>query len=126
MKIFTKRNKQIQKQELQLIINDFATARIVCEMVAYTMGINEDLLTEGRGSQQHAFARQISMYLMHTGFGLSLSRVASAFARDRSTVSYACHYIEDKRDSEEFERFIIELENIIKNVSEIQKYSLAS
>jgi hypothetical protein len=34
----------------------------------------------------------------HVGGGLFFGRVAEAFGRDRSTIAYACHMIEDRRD----------------------------
>jgi hypothetical protein len=38
------------------------------------------------------------MYLAHTGFALSFETIARAFGRDRTTVSHACHVVEDGRD----------------------------
>jgi len=38
------------------------------------------------------------MYLAHTGFQLSLETISRIFGRDRTTVSHACHVIEDSRD----------------------------
>jgi chromosomal replication initiation ATPase DnaA len=77
---------------------DAAKARFACDASAFALGVSDDLLTPDRGSAQIAFARQVAMYLTHVAFGMSLQRVAVAFARDRSTVAYACHLIEDRRD----------------------------
>jgi hypothetical protein len=51
-----------------------------------------------RGSPRTAFARQVAMYLAHTGFELSFGAIGRAFDRDRTTVAHACHVIEDGRD----------------------------
>ena len=51
-----------------------------------------------RGSPEIAFARQVAMYLAHVELGLSLTMVGVQFGRDRTTVSYACGRVEDRRD----------------------------
>ncbi len=43
------------------------------------------------------------MYLAHVAFGLSLTAVGMGFGRDRTTVAYACHKIEDRRDNSAFD-----------------------
>jgi hypothetical protein len=44
---------------------------------------------------------------------MSLTRVAYAFARDRSTVAHACHAIEDRRDEPAFESWMSGLEAML-------------
>jgi Bacterial dnaA protein helix-turn-helix len=51
-----------------------------------------------RGSPRTAFARQVAMYLAHTGFEVSFGAIGRAFDRDRTTVAHACRVIEDGRD----------------------------
>jgi hypothetical protein len=51
-----------------------------------------------RGAPRVAFARQVAMYLANTGFELGFGTISRAFDRDRTTVSHACHVIEDGRD----------------------------
>lgn len=46
-----------------------------------------------------SFARQLAMYLCHVVGQMSLSDISALFGRDRTTVAYACHIIEDRRDS---------------------------
>jgi hypothetical protein len=67
-----------------------------------------------RGSPGEAFARQVAMYLVHVGFGLSLSEVARLFARDRSTVAHACALVEDRRDAAPFDRALDLLEGLLR------------
>ncbi|RZO68512.1 MAG: hypothetical protein EVA70_01670 [Parvularculaceae bacterium] len=50
-----------------------------------------------------AFARQIAMYLCHVIAQLSVRDISTEFERERSTVVYALHTIEDRRDSPLFE-----------------------
>jgi hypothetical protein len=56
------------------------------------------LFAPTRGPPRTAFARQVAMYLARTGFELSLETISQVFDRDRSTVSHACHVVEDGRD----------------------------
>jgi hypothetical protein len=67
-----------------------------------------------RGSARSALARQVAMYLCHVAGGLSLSRVAEVFGRDRSTIAYACHAIEDRRDDPDFDAWIACLEQAMR------------
>jgi Bacterial dnaA protein helix-turn-helix len=89
---------------------DHARARFACDAAAFALGCDAQLLIEGRGNAQVAFARQVAMYLTHVAFGLSLQRVATAFLRDRSTVAYACHAIEDRRDDPKLDDMLDQLE----------------
>ncbi|GBF57544.1 chromosomal replication initiator protein DnaA [Candidatus Phycosocius bacilliformis] len=93
---------------------DCARARFACEAAAFALGIKGDLLVPDRGTAQHAFARQTAMYLTHVAFGLSLHRVAIAFGRDRSTVAYACHLIEDRRDDPHLDDMLDQLEAALR------------
>lgn len=59
-----------------------------------------DLAAPLRSAARTARARQAAIYLAHVAFGLSVSAVAEAFGRDRSTVRHACRRIEDARDDQ--------------------------
>lgn len=102
--------------EIEQLLRDGAKARLACEVAGFALEIKEDLLMPTRGSPNSALARQIAMYLTHVGFGMSLHRVANAFGRDRSTIAYACHLIEDKRDDAAFDDFLDALETALSNV----------
>jgi chromosomal replication initiation ATPase DnaA len=94
---------------------DEARARLARTLVAYTFGVAEadmDALT--RRNARVAFGRQIAMYLAHISFELSLSRVAMAFGRDRTTVSHACHLVEDRRDDPDFDAKLEDLESLLR------------
>ncbi|MEA2897009.1 MAG: hypothetical protein QOJ84_2624 [Bradyrhizobium sp.] len=56
------------------------------------------LFAPTRGAPRAAFARQVAMYLAHTGFEQSFETISRVFGRDRTTVSHACHVVEDGRD----------------------------
>ncbi|MBS0385128.1 MAG: chromosomal replication initiator DnaA [Proteobacteria bacterium] len=90
---------------------DAAKARLSADIVGYALGVSgADIMAAEKGAPETAFARQVAMYLCYIAFEISLARVASAFARDRSTVSHACHRIEDRRDEPQFDRWIESLE----------------
>lgn len=69
-----------------------------------------ELMSKKRLRARVAQARQIAMYLAHVVGGLSLGEVSAAFERDRTTVAYACHVVEDRRDGPMFDREINSLE----------------
>jgi chromosomal replication initiation ATPase DnaA len=95
-------------------MHDEAAAQLAAGVASYGLGVRTDeILNDERGSIEAAFARQVAMYLCHTGFELSMTRVAVAFGRDRSTVSYACQVIEDRREEPQFDLWIGALEAML-------------
>ncbi len=68
-----------------------------------------------RCRREVAQVRQIGMYLAHTSFGMVMSEVACGFSRDRSTVVYACHLVEDRRDDEDFDAVVSTLEKVVNS-----------
>lgn len=95
---------------------DEAIARLVAEAVAYACAVPfERVAAIGRGTREAAFARQMAMYLTHTLFGLTLSRTADAFGRDRTTVAHACQLIEDRREEPEIDAQLEALEDFLAN-----------
>ncbi len=96
---------------------DRASAELASTLAGYALNVPAaDILEQGRGSQRVAFARQVAMYLCHVGFAYSLSRVAAAFGRERSTVGHACHAIEDRREDPLFDGWIGALEAALKDM----------
>ena len=73
-----------------------------------------DVLSRRRARSTVAFARQLSMYLAHVVGGMSLAQIAEEFERDRTTVGYACHAIEDRRDSPIFDDQVDLMERRLK------------
>ncbi len=57
--------------------------------------------------------RQLGMYLAHTSFGMVMREVAIGFSRDRTTVMYACHLVEDSRDDEDYDAVVSTLEKVV-------------
>src|SRR5262249_32208583 len=96
-------------------LGDEACARLAAGVAGYALGgAEDDILDCARGAAEVAFARQVAMYLCHTAFERSLTRVAVAFDRDRSTVAHACHAIEDQRDERQFDLWIGALEAMLR------------
>ncbi len=91
--------------------------RAIMQLVAKHMKINaEAMLAPSRCKEEIARARQVAMYLTHTTQEMPMSEVALAFGRDRTTVSYACHLVEDMRDDEKFDAMLIGLEDLIEGL----------
>lgn len=98
---------------------DEARARLTRALVCFAFNVKEnELAAATRSNARAAFARQIAMYLSHVAFELSLSRVAFAFGRDRTTVSHACHLIEDRRDDPGFDEQLDGLERVLRDVQD--------
>ena len=93
-------------------IEDLTAARHVIELaVVRVFEVEEtELSAVRRGVARTAHARQVAMYLAHVACNLSLTDVGRMFARDRTTVSYACAVIEDERDDPIFDRSLDLLE----------------
>ena len=68
------------------------------------------MLARARGSADVAAARHVAMYLLHVSIGRPQDVVALFFRRHPSTVSHACHAVEDRRDDPQFEAAIAALE----------------
>ncbi len=97
------------------LLADSARARLALHAVAFVFGACEDEIAGAtRGSKSAARARQAAMYLAHVVFGMSLSRVAVAFGRDRTTVAHACQVIEDMRDETAFDDTLERLEAFLR------------
>jgi Bacterial dnaA protein helix-turn-helix len=80
-----------------------STPERTCHWVAFSVARDfalelTDLFAPTRGSPRAAFARQVAMYLAHTGFELSFETISRVFDRDRTNVSHACRVVEDGRD----------------------------
>lgn len=74
----------------------------------------ETILSDASREAPVAAARQLAMYLAHVGLGLSQHQVAVGFARDRRTVSHACHRVEDRRDDAAFDAQVSDIESQIR------------
>lgn len=104
---------------------DEAHAQLAVSLVAYAYQLStREILETRRGSARAAQARQIAMYVVYVGFGISLARVANAFNRDRSTVAYACHQIEDRRDDAEFDSWLDALEAAVRQAAALSGQQL--
>lgn len=106
--------------QIEQLQNDVARARLAQSAAAYAFGVTQqDVEAPTRRSREAALARQAAMYLAHVAFELSLSRVAQAFGRDRSTAAHACHRIEDRRDDHEFDAWMDALEDSLRSTPRI-------
>lgn len=72
-----------------------------------------ELRNPGRSPQAVSRVRQIAMYVTHVTLHLSMRDVGQGFGRDRTTVLYACHQIEDLREDEEFDDIVARVERVV-------------
>ena len=103
-------NKQLDEQR----------ARLAVGMVEYALRLAPNsVLERRRGTADTAYARQLAMYAVYVGFGISLARVAGAFGPDRSTVAYACHQIEDRRDDPALDSWLDNFDAALKQAAQL-------
>ncbi|WP_244481192.1 helix-turn-helix domain-containing protein [Rhizobium sp. Leaf371] len=91
-----------------------ARCRMVAEVVeelTMMVGDRPQLRRDRRRMMVHV--RQIAMYVSHVVLQVTLTDIGIAFGRDRSTVSYSCHVVEDRRDAADFDDFVSTIERII-------------
>lgn len=90
---------------------DVCLVRLAAGITGFSLGIPEDTILNG-GHREHRItrARQVAMYLSHVVLGMSLARIATATGRDRSTVAYGCHRIEDFREDPAVDGWLDDLE----------------
>ncbi len=102
---------QILSEQITIIR---AVGDIIAAIVAREFGITgNNVFARTRGSSAEVTARQTTIYLMHILFQCSYTHIGKAVRRDRSTVRYACHVIEDFRDDPVFDEKLTMLEGKI-------------
>lgn len=85
--------------------------RKVVTLVARQCEVSKDMmLNDSRGAGEVARARQLAMYLAHVVLGERMTDIGMWFGRDRTTVSHACHVIEDLREDGAFDAEVCRLE----------------
>ncbi len=80
---------------------DLATldAAVLEQIVLRAFGLEAPSLRSPlRGRANVAFARQVAIYVLHVRIGVSLTRTARIFGRDRTTAAHAVRVVEDRRD----------------------------
>jgi len=73
---------------------------------------SKEIRKPGRATLGVSRVRQVAMYVAHVVLRLNMTDIGRAFGRDRTTVIYACHLIEDLRDDEDFDRIITMTERV--------------
>jgi hypothetical protein len=91
-----------------------SVCRIVRQMVyelIILLGGRVMVRVDGRREVCHI--RQIAMYVCHVALRIPMSDIGTAMGRDRSTVSHACHVVEDRRDDAAFDDFVNAVERLV-------------
>jgi Bacterial dnaA protein helix-turn-helix len=97
------------------------SARSTCIIIQQLVTELLQLLGEGHLAgrdlrRTRCHVRQIAMYVSHVTLQMSMVDIGAAFGRDRTTVSYACHVVEDRRDDRHFDRFVTGIERMVLSV----------
>jgi len=87
-------------------------------VVAHVYGVRlRDMGGVTRGAPRVALARQVAMYLTHIVFGMGVSEIAAAFARNKTTAHHALKHVEDLRDDAGFDRTLRFLEDLLRDAA---------
>jgi hypothetical protein len=57
--------------------------------------------------------QQIAMYVCHVVLQLTMTDIAAAFGRDRTTVGHACARVEDRRDDKAYDTLVASIERVV-------------
>lgn len=92
-------------------VNAQLACRISKAVTATAFGVAKTPLS-GLGPQngEAVLARQVAMYLSHVCFSVAMTDIAKVFRRDRTSVTHACHVVEDRRDDPLFDGMLDRLE----------------
>lgn len=86
----------------------------IMDLIAALFNVSgRDLRSPERCTVGVARVRQIGMYVAHVVLCLNMTEVGRGFGRDRTTVQYACHLIEDMRDDPEFDHIVSVTEQVV-------------
>lgn len=100
--------------------------RIVRHVVAELVMMTNDRVTMRRDRRRMmCHIRQIAMYVCHVSLSIPLSEIGDAFGRDRTTVSHACHVVEDRRDDTGYDELVSTVERLVSAIfarSEVPAY----
>lgn len=79
--------------------SDLARARLAVACVSIVFCLPHLRLDRPRAKgPMMVYARQVAMWLTHCQMGLTQTRTAELFDKDRSTVAHACSVVEDALD----------------------------
>lgn len=96
---------------------DRSLAAVLVHLLAAETGLDaREIMAPARNGAVASRARQMAMYLAHTGLSWTQERTGAAFGRDRSTVAYACARIEDLRDDGAVDAQLTRLETWLRAV----------
>ena len=88
--------------------------RIVLQITVEMLSIAESGPVAGIDIRRpRAHVQQIAMYTCHVVLRISMGDIGEAVGKHRTTVSYACHKVEDRRDNRAYDHFLSILERLV-------------
>jgi len=86
----------------------------VIDIFSALFGIpGRDIRSRNRENRTVAQTRHMAMYVAHVVLGLTMREVGLGFGRDRTSVVYACHLVEDMRDDVAFDQLVAMAERVV-------------
>lgn len=95
---------------------DRVLAAMLLHVAARATGASvHEVTSKKRSSARAARARQIAIYLASAALDWTCDRISLAFTRTRSTVSHACHRVEDLREDAAFDDALSAYEDWVRS-----------
>lgn len=91
-----------------------AAVRIIAGEMVFLIGGRVPAGHNRRFAVSHI--QQIAMYVCHVVLQLTMTDIAAAFGRDRTTVGHACARVEDRRDDGAYDALIGAVERVVDGV----------
>lgn len=84
---------------------------LITEHVCHVLGIDKEVIFTKNRKQEYVFARQVSMYFIHSNYReISLKSIGNYFAgRDHTTVIHSIQRLKDLIETEDQTRYIIKM-----------------
>ncbi|MEE9272438.1 MAG: helix-turn-helix domain-containing protein [Robiginitomaculum sp.] len=106
--------KSQQSNVQQTEMHQVAILQFISALVAIEFGVRAPLiLSSSRGTTSLCLARHVTAYLAHIVYQIPIIGIARILKRDRTSVTYALHVIEDNRDDPFFEQKLSNIERLL-------------
>ena len=107
---------QQRLQETVLAVHVLAY-RIVAQVTTEMLSIIQDGPVKAVDVRRpRAHVQQIAIYTCHVVLRMSMADIGEAIGKHRTTVSYACHLVEDRRDNPAYDEFLGAIERLVLSI----------
>lgn len=99
--------------------NASALSQATLGVVSVALGVPPAVIQSRSRCTAAVYGRQLAMYLLNTIFRMNHSRIGRTLGRDRTTASYACRIIEERRDDPSVEAVLAACEATLESLKDL-------